>query len=68
MEESVNLREIPGDQAREEILSYFVAHAGIKIYVIDISKELRLDIGLVSRIAGEMLADGTIQLAETGTN
>jgi hypothetical protein len=68
MENQLSFRDIPGDQAREEIMNYFVGHTGIKVYVVDISKDLKLDVGLVSRIASEMLADGTIQLAETGQN
>ena len=68
MENIPGLRQIPGDQARTEILDYFQNHAGIKLYVLNISKELKLDIGLVTRVSGELLAEGIIQLAETGAN
>ncbi len=68
MENAVDCRQVPGDQAREEILDYFQNHAGVKLYVVNISKDLRLDVGLVSRIATDLLAEGVIQLAETGSN
>ncbi len=68
MENAPGLRQIPGDQAREEILTYFENHAGVKLYVLDISRELKLDISLVTRVSSQLLEEGIIQLAETGTN
>ena len=68
MENIPGLRQISGDQARAEILEYFQNHAGTKLYVLDISRELKLDIGLVTGIAGQLLTEGIIQLAETGSN
>jgi lipoate-protein ligase A len=67
-EESViiDLRDIPRDQAKEEIKEYFEAHHGENLYSHDITKALCIDIEMVDSILQEMEKEG--QIKEVSTN
>lgn len=59
----INLRDIPRDQAREEIKKYFEAHHGENLYSHDITKALSIDIEIVDDVLEEMEREGQIKEA-----
>jgi predicted Rossmann fold nucleotide-binding protein DprA/Smf involved in DNA uptake len=62
-EESVviHLRDIPRDQAREEIKRYFEAHHRENLYSHDITKALSIDLEMVDDVLEEMEREGKIK-------
>jgi transposase len=64
--EIINLRDIPYDQAREEIKKYFEAHHGENLYSHDITKALCIDIEMVDNIIEKLEREG--QIKEVSTN
>ena len=54
-------REIPRDQAKEEVRAFFKAHHGETIYPSDIMNTLSLDYNLVYEICEELEQEGEIK-------
>jgi hypothetical protein len=57
----LEIREIPRDQAKDEIRQFFKDHHGEKIYPSDIMESLALDYDLVYEICEELEKDGEIK-------
>jgi hypothetical protein len=62
-EESVTiaLRDIPRDQAKNEIKEYFEAHHGENLYSHNITEALCIDLEMVDDVLGEMEKEGQIK-------
>lgn len=60
-EEMLQLREIPREQAKEEIRKFFQDHHGEAIYPSDILEALHLDYDLVYEICEELEKEGKIK-------
>jgi hypothetical protein len=59
--EIIHLRDIPCDQAREEIKKYFEAHHGENLYSHDITKALCIDLEMVDDVLEELEREGQIK-------
>ncbi len=57
---SLKIRNVPREQAKEEIKCYFEEHRGEKIFPSDIMKDLALDYGLIVEICDELVRKGEI--------
>lgn len=60
-EKMLQLREIPRDQAKEEIRKFFQDHHGESIYPSDILQALHLDYDLIYEICEELEKEGKIK-------
>lgn len=60
-EKFVEIREIPSDQAKEEIRAFFKAHDGEAIYPSDVMEALSLDYDLVYEICEELEKEGAVK-------
>ena len=61
----IHLRDIPRDQAKEEIKKYFEAHHGENLYSHDITKALFIDLEMVDDVLAEMEKEGQIKVVDT---
>jgi len=60
-EKILEIREIPRDQAKEEIRAFFKAHDGEAIYPSDVMEALSLDYDLVYEICEELEKEGMVK-------
>jgi len=60
-EKFLEIREIPREQAKEEIRAFFKAHHGDAIYPSDVMEALALDYDLVYEICEELEKDGAVK-------
>jgi len=60
-EKFLEIREIPRDQAKEEIRAFFKAHDGETIYPSDVMEALSLDYDLVYEICEELEKEGMVK-------
>jgi hypothetical protein len=60
-EKFLEIREIPRDQAKEEIRAFFKAHDGEAIYPSDVMEALSLDYDLVYEICEELEKEGMVK-------
>jgi hypothetical protein len=60
-EKFMEIREIPRDQAKEEVRAFFKAHDGEAIYPSDVMEALSLDYDLVYEICEELEKEGKIK-------
>ena len=59
--EVLEIRDIPRDQAKQEIKDYFEAHHGEDIYPSDVMEALFLDYDLISELCNELQREGKIE-------
>ncbi len=57
--EEIELRDIPQEQAREEILAALASGQGLD--QLEIADQLLLDLGLVNEICNELVSQGEVQ-------
>ena len=60
-EKFLEIREIPREQAKEDIRAFFKAHHGEAIYPSDVMEALSLDYDLVYEICEELEQEGKIK-------
>jgi cell division protein FtsB len=60
-EKFLKIREIPKDQAKEEIRAFFKKHDGEAIYPSDVMEALYLDYDLVYEICEELEKEGMVK-------
>ena len=60
-EKILEIREIPREQAKEEVRAFFKAHHGEAIYPSDVMEALSLDYDLVYEICEELEQEGKIK-------
>ena len=60
-EKFLKIREIPREQAKEEVRAFFKAHHGETIYPSDVMEALSLDYDLVYEICEELEQEGKIK-------
>jgi len=60
-EKILGIREIPREQAKEEVRAFFKAHHGEAIYPSDVMEALSLDYDLVYEICEELEQEGKIK-------
>jgi len=65
-EEILEIREIPREQAKEEVRAFFKAHHGEAIYPSDVMEALSLDYDLVYEICEELEKEGNIKDYDQG--
>ena len=57
----LEIREIPREQAKEEVRAFFKAHHGEAIYPSDVMEALCLDYDLVYEICEELEKEGMVK-------
>lgn len=60
-EKFLEIREIPREQAKEEVRAFFKAHHGEAIYPSDVMEALSLDYDLVYEICEELEKEGMVK-------
>lgn len=60
-EKFLEIRDIPRDQAKEEVRAFFESHHGETIYPSDVMEALSLDYDLVYEICEELEKEGNIK-------